>query len=85
MDQCSVDLFNIGLILLSATLLKDCYFLYNRTTFSINHDKLAQYKEELSAALSISKSLRNLVTQFLIIDPKSRGRPSQYLSLLLQH
>lgn len=80
-----MDLFNIGLSLLSATLLKDCYFLYNRITFAINHDKLTQYKEELSTASSISESLRNLIMQFLTIDAKTRGKPSLYLSLLLQH
>lgn len=38
------DLFNIGLVLLSAALLKDCYALYNRTTFSLNHAKLQAYR-----------------------------------------
>ncbi len=87
LDQCSVDLFNIGLILLSTALLKDCYFLYNRNTFAINQDKFMQYKEELNSIdpLKYSKSLRNLIIQFLSFDPKARGRPSHYLSLLLQH
>lgn len=31
-----IDLFNIGLIMLSAITLKDCYFLYNRNKFSSN-------------------------------------------------
>ena len=39
-----VDLFCIGLVLLSAALLKDCYALYNRTYFSINLAKLQAYK-----------------------------------------
>jgi hypothetical protein len=45
-NQNKVDLFNIGLILLSTALLKDWYFLYSRTTtFALNLDKLDQYKE----------------------------------------
>jgi hypothetical protein len=37
------DSFCIGLVLLSVLLLKDCYYLFNRTIFSLNRDKFSAY------------------------------------------
>ena len=40
-----VDLFNIGLVLLSTVMLKDCYYIYSRISFDLNHNKLAKLVE----------------------------------------
>lgn len=74
-----VDLYNIGLVLLSAALLKDCYALYNRTSFSINLAKLQSYKEELEECTS--GPLRSFVLHFLAPSPAQRKLPSHYYAL----
>ena len=42
-----VDLFNIGLVLLSTVMLKDCYYIYSRISFDLNQDKLTKLIEEM--------------------------------------
>lgn len=74
-----VDLYNIGLVLLSAALLKDCYALYNRTSFSFNLAKLQSYKEELEECTS--GPLRSFVLHFLAPSPGQRKLPSHYYAL----
>lgn len=74
-----VDLYNIGLVLLSAALLKDCYALYNRTSFSINHAKLQAYREELEECTS--GPMRSFINHFLALSPAQRKLPSHYYAL----
>lgn len=42
-----IDLFNIGLVLLSTVMLKDCYYIYSRISFNLNQDKLSKLIEEM--------------------------------------
>lgn len=82
-----MDLFNIGLVLLSSALLKDCYYLYPRSAFELSEARLQEYKEELEGvgALKYRKTLRTFIMHFLALDPQARGLPSYYLSLLRRH
>lgn len=77
-----IDLFNIGLVMLSAIVLQDCYYIYNRNQFSINSERFASYKEQLHEGSRYSPILINWVESFLVLHPDLRKTPNHYYKVL---
>jgi hypothetical protein len=80
-----IDLFNIGLVLLSTVMLRDCYYLYDRALLELNQEKLANLLEEMKhihTGKTYSSNLLNYIQEFLILDSDKRKTPQYFFQLL---
>lgn len=69
-------------------MLKDCYYIYTRTLFDINEEKLQSILEEMRKThlnVRYSQNLLNLVEEFLVFDSLARKTPKYYYGLLLKN
>ncbi len=69
-------------------MLKDCYYIYTRTLFDINEEKLLSILDEMKKThlnVRYSQNLLTLIEEFLMFDSFARKTPKYYYGLLLKN